>query len=74
MDRNRENYRVEYNDGHIYLCFYCDKILEDKDDLKIHLDDDHEESVEDTFLDGPQFRIRKLQFYQQQVSYYSFLF
>ena len=69
MDPDRENIRLEFLGGHVYVCFYCEKVLDDREDLKIHIDDDHEEEeeVEEEFLDGPQFKIRKFKFYQQQV-------
>ena len=69
MDPDRENKRLEFLGGHVYVCFYCEKVLDEREDLKIHIDDDHDEFVEDEFLDGPQFKIRKFKFYQQQVLY-----
>ena len=65
---NRENVRVIFNEGFIYVCQFCGKLLNDVDNLTDHLDDDHEdEYYDDIDLDGPPFKTRKLKYYHKQV-------
>ena len=55
--------------GYIHICHLCRKVSDSLEDLKIHLDESHEEFVvDDLTLDGPQYKVRKLKFYQDQVT------
>ena len=66
---NRENVRVIFNEGFIYVCHFCGKLSNDADDLTDHLDDDHEdECYDDIDLEGPLFKTRKLKYYHKQLT------
>ena len=65
-----ENEKVFFDGGYIYICDFCQfpDILKERIDLENHLKEEHaNEDVDDTFLDGPMFKIRKIQFYLRQV-------
>ena len=68
MSDERENKKVTFDFGHFYICAFCSKVLKERSELEDHLEDDHEdEDVDESFLDGPSFRVRKIKFYQDQV-------
>ena len=69
MDKDdKENRKVTFNFGYFYTCAFCSKVLTDRSELEEHLEDDHEdEDVDESFLDGPMFRVRKIQFYLDKV-------
>ena len=69
MDDDKENRKVTFNFGYFYTCAFCTKVLTDRSELEEHLEDDHDdEDVDESFIDGPMFRVRKIQFYLDKVS------
>ena len=63
------NVKVLFDGGFIYTCSFCPKIMRERLELENHLEEDHDfEEVDDNFLDGPMFKVRKIQFYLRQVS------
>ena len=72
MSDDRENRKVTIDHGYFYTCAFCTKILKERSDLEEHLEDDHEdEEVDESFLDGPMFRVRKIKFYLDQVQIFN---
>ena len=67
-DIDTENLPAVFNGGYIHICFLCKKISATLAELKCHLDESHDEfQVDDITLDGPQYKVRKLKFYQDKV-------
>ena len=68
MSDERENRKVTLNFGYLYTCAFCTKVLKERSELEEHLEDDHDdEDVDESFLDGPMFKVRKIKFYLDQV-------
>ena len=63
-----ENLQAVFTGGFIYICNLCGKIFDSLEELKLHLDETHEEfEYDNVTLDGPQFKVRKIKYYQDQV-------
>ena len=72
MSDDRENRKVTIDHGYFYTCVFCTKVLKERSELEEHLEDDHEdEEVDESFLDGPMFRVRKIKFYLDQVQIFN---
>ena len=68
MNPDTENLQATFNGGFIYICHLCGKSQDSLEELKMHLDESHEDfEYDDITLDGPQFKVRKLKYYQDQV-------
>ena len=68
---SRENIRVIFNESFIFVCHFCGKLFDEREDLIDHLDDDHEDEFYDEIdIDGPLFKTRKLKYYQKQVEFF----
>ena len=68
MNSETDNMRAVFNGGYIYICKFCGKSQDSIVELKLHLDEIHEEfDYDDITLDGPQYKVRKLKYYQDQV-------
>ena len=68
MSDERENRKVTFNFGYFYTCAFCTKVLKERSELEEHLEDDHDdEDVDESFLDGPMFKVRKIKYYLDQV-------
>ena len=68
MSDERENRKVTFNFGYFYTCAFCTKVLNERSELEEHLEDDHDdEDVDESFLDGPMFKVRKIKYYLDQV-------
>ena len=83
MSDERENRKVTFDFGYFYTCAFCTKVLKERSELEEHLEDDHDdEDVDESFLDGPMFKVRKIKYYLDQVckffgevlEYYSIFF
>ena len=57
-----------FSGGYVRICHFCLKVSDSLDELRQHVEESHDELIDESTLDGPQFKIRKLKFYQDQVS------
>ena len=56
-----------FRGGYLRICHFCRKVSDSLDELRKHVEESHDEFIDGPTLDGPEFKIMKLRFYQDQV-------
>eukprot|EP00092_Neocalanus_flemingeri_P006330 GFUD01006812.1.p1 GENE.GFUD01006812.1~~GFUD01006812.1.p1 ORF type:complete len:186 (+),score=63.11 GFUD01006812.1:188-745(+) len=68
MAREPTGFQRTFVDSYIYTCDMCGKTPESRSQLKVHLAEDHDDvDASEKDLDGPPYRIRRLQLYQMKL-------